>query len=69
MGYVFIFWKIRTRRDVQFNISTSRENADAVCTSAFESSEPYKICQEYVSDLSNAALSNCINDVIVSATN
>lgn len=60
------FFKTRNKRDVQFNISTSRENAEKVCTSAFESSEPYKTCHEYVSDLRNSSLSNCINDVIVS---
>ncbi|XP_065937722.1 uncharacterized protein [Magallana gigas] len=59
--------KIMTRetRDVQFNISTSREIAETVCTSAFDSSEPYKTCHKYVSDLSNSSLSNCINDVIM----
>lgn len=55
----------RNRRDVQFNNSTSRENAESVCTSAFESSDPYRTCQEYVNDLSNSSLSNCINDVIM----
>nr|XP_034320108.1 uncharacterized protein LOC117687527 isoform X18 [Crassostrea gigas] len=55
----------RNRRDVQFNTSTSRENAESFCTSAFESSDPYKTCQQYVSDLSNSSLSNCINDVIM----
>lgn len=57
----------RNRRDVQFNASTSRENAESVCTSAFESSGPYKTCQDYVSDLSNSSLSNCINDVIMTS--
>uniref|UniRef100_A0A8W8NV44 VWFD domain-containing protein n=1 Tax=Magallana gigas TaxID=29159 RepID=A0A8W8NV44_MAGGI len=55
----------RNRRDVQFNTSTSRENAESVCTSAFENSDPYRTCQEYVNDLSNSSLSNCINDVIM----
>lgn len=70
LSYVFIYFlKTRNRRDVQFNTSTSRENAESVCTSAFENSDPYRTCQEYVNDLSNSSLSNCINDVIVSTVN
>ena len=55
----------RERRQTFTNVRT-REEAEVVCKSAFESSEPYRTCEEYVNDFSNSSYSNCINDVIVS---
>lgn len=60
-----IHLKIRERRSAQNNV-TSKEDAETICISAFERSEPYKTCREYVSDLSGASFFNCIKDVIVS---
>lgn len=55
---------IRERRSAQNNV-TSKEDAETMCISAFERSEPYKTCREHVSDLSGASFSNCIKDVIM----
>lgn len=42
------------------------EEAEIICRTAFQASTSYKTCQEYVTDLSNTSLVNCISDVMVS---
>lgn len=44
---------------------TTREVAHNVCMQAFEQSEAFTTCQQYVSDLSNTTIENCILDVMV----
>lgn len=41
------------------------EEAEEICNTAFQASTSYQTCQEYVTDLSNTSLVNCISDVMV----
>lgn len=44
---------------------TTYEEAVMICTSAFDASKPFQICLEYMTDLSNTSLTNCILDIMV----
>ncbi|XP_056007282.1 uncharacterized protein LOC125666050 [Ostrea edulis] len=48
---------------------TTREVAHNVCMQAFEQSEAFTTCQQYVSDLSNTTIENCILDVMMTGDN
>ncbi|XP_061167273.1 uncharacterized protein LOC133176126 [Saccostrea echinata] len=52
----------RHKRAQSIYVRTETE-AENVCKSAFNSSEPFQTCRQYVSDMTNASLSNCIMDV------
>lgn len=54
----------RLRREVITNFKTYEE-AETICSTAFQASKSYQTCQEYVTDLSNTSLVNCISDVMV----
>nr|XP_022312815.1 uncharacterized protein LOC111117870 isoform X2 [Crassostrea virginica] len=41
------------------------EEAEDICLNAFQNSQPYITCKEYISDLSNTSLENCISDVMM----
>jgi hypothetical protein len=45
---------------------TTFEVAYNVCVMAFEQSKAFMTCQQYVTDLSNSTIDNCIADVRVS---
>lgn len=54
----------RLRREVITNFKTYEE-AETICSTAFQASKSYQTCQEYVTDLSNTSLVNCISDIMV----
>ncbi|XP_061170736.1 uncharacterized protein LOC133180186 [Saccostrea echinata] len=52
---------IRKKRTISY--LQSHEYSERVCLQAFENSPEYNTCQQYVTDLSNVTLSNCIEDI------
>ncbi|XP_062578161.1 LOW QUALITY PROTEIN: uncharacterized protein LOC134240066 [Saccostrea cucullata] len=52
----------RQKRDQTIYVS-NQTIAESVCKSAFINSAPFQTCEQYVSDMTNASLSNCIMDV------
>lgn len=58
------FQKKRLRRETITDLKTYEE-AETICIDAFQASKSYQTCQEYVTDLSNTSLVNCISDVMV----
>ncbi|XP_061190172.1 von Willebrand factor D and EGF domain-containing protein-like [Saccostrea echinata] len=51
----------RSKRAVTY--VQTEDYAQAVCLKAFNDSTEYRTCQQYVTDLSNVTLSNCIQDL------
>ncbi|XP_061185215.1 uncharacterized protein LOC133193273 [Saccostrea echinata] len=58
---------IRKKRTMSYVRST--EYSETVCLQAFENSREYNTCQQYVTDLSNVTLSNCIEDIRMTGDN
>ncbi|XP_062574323.1 von Willebrand factor D and EGF domain-containing protein-like, partial [Saccostrea cucullata] len=52
----------RQKRELTIYV-TNQTIAEDVCKSAFISSAPFRTCEQYVSDMTNSSLSNCIMDV------
>lgn len=62
----YLLSKERLKRQVMPIVKTYEE-AETICRTAFHASMSYQTCQEYVTDLSNTSLVNCIFDVMVCA--
>ncbi|XP_062608233.1 uncharacterized protein LOC134270071 [Saccostrea cucullata] len=52
---------IRKKRTISY--VRNQTYSESVCQQAFENSAEYKTCKQYVTDLSNVTLSNCIEDI------
>ncbi|XP_061190201.1 von Willebrand factor D and EGF domain-containing protein-like [Saccostrea echinata] len=52
---------LRNKRSVTY--VQTEDYAETVCLQAFKNSTEYSTCQQYVTDLSNVTLSNCIEDI------
>ncbi|XP_062570171.1 von Willebrand factor D and EGF domain-containing protein-like [Saccostrea cucullata] len=57
------FQETLTRSKRAITYVQTEDYAQTVCLQAFNESMEYRICQQYVTDLSNVTLSNCIEDI------
>nr|XP_022310403.1 uncharacterized protein LOC111115834 isoform X2 [Crassostrea virginica] len=54
----------RPKREA-ITILKTYEEAEDICLNAFQNSQSYQTCKEYISDLSNTSIVNCISDVMM----
>ena len=64
---MFIFYQERRPKREAITILKTYEEAEDICLNAFQNSQSYQTCKEYISDLSNTSIVNCISDVMVSS--